>query len=111
LLIKGRDLWRDHCVRIFKLQEVFSFIESSQALLIRKGDSMIDDGNSSFLSISVQCLRDSLLSSKGLKILNALIEDVLFQTQHLRQAFLDKKQVDLGLLSVLKDIVQMLKTV
>jgi len=62
-------------------------------------------------SLGTKLFRDGLLlQTKGQKIMQSVIDDVLFIMQHQRQSFLDKKPLDLSQLSLIKDIIQLLTT-
>jgi hypothetical protein len=87
-----RDLWRLYCTRVIKLSEAFSYIQQpySHLLKVTKSDqlSMIDaneeedQDESTIYGLCTQLFRESLLSTKGVKILQAIVDDILFILQH-----------------------------
>lgn len=71
---------------------------------IDQGES-IDD---SIWGIGVLTIKHSFQSSKGSKILQSLIEELLYSVQQFRQAYIDGKKLGQPVMSRVRDVVQML---
>eukprot|EP00347_Sterkiella_histriomuscorum_P008775 403343805 len=129
ILANVQDFWLKHCLRTLKISEVFQYVQNYMIIQYQKLQSVhqelrmdidyqnITNQNESttedsfdFWNIGIQAIKGHLnpQNSKGLKLLQLIVDDLIYQITLNRQMFIEKKSIDSKKMIPIKDILCML---